>query len=41
MAMGDLQKATLDHVFEMKSVLTPEQYKMLLALTAEGLRRQQ
>lgn len=36
-AMGDLQKATLNHVFEMKAVLRPEQYEKLLQLTADGL----
>lgn len=40
-AMGDLQKATLDHVFAMQEVLTPDQYGTLLRLTAEGLRHQQ
>ncbi|HEY8966316.1 MAG TPA: periplasmic heavy metal sensor [Candidatus Methylacidiphilales bacterium] len=39
-ALGGLQKATLDHVFEMKEVLTPEQYRKLLDLTAESLRSQ-
>ncbi|MDE1171752.1 MAG: periplasmic heavy metal sensor [Verrucomicrobium sp.] len=39
-AMGGLQNATLDHVFEMKAVLTPEQYDKLIRLTSEGLRRQ-
>ncbi|HSI82603.1 MAG: Spy/CpxP family protein refolding chaperone [Candidatus Methylacidiphilales bacterium] len=36
-AMGDLQKATLNHVFEMKSILRPEQSDKLLKLTAESL----
>ncbi|MDE1170664.1 MAG: periplasmic heavy metal sensor [Verrucomicrobium sp.] len=36
-AMGDLQQATLDHLFAMKGVLTPEQYDALLRLTASGL----
>jgi nickel and cobalt resistance protein CnrR len=36
-AMGHLQQATLDHVFEMKEVLTAEQYEKLLNLTANGL----
>lgn len=36
-AMGDLQKATLGHIFEMKAVLTPEQYQKLLELTVQGL----
>jgi len=37
LAMGDLQKATLGHIFEMKTVLTPEQYQKLLELTVQGL----
>jgi len=37
LAMGDLQKATLSHIFEMKEVLTPEQYQKLLELTVKGL----
>jgi nickel and cobalt resistance protein CnrR len=36
-AQGELQKATLEHVFEMKGVLTPEQYQKLLNLTADEL----
>jgi len=32
-----LQEATLEHVFEMKEVLTPEQYQKLLNLTADEL----
>jgi nickel and cobalt resistance protein CnrR len=36
-AQGELQKATLEHVFEMKEVLTPEQYQKLLNLTADEL----
>jgi hypothetical protein len=36
-AMGTLQKATLNHVFEMKAVLGEDQYEKLLQLTAEGL----
>lgn len=36
-AQGELQKATLQHVFEMKEVLTPEQYQKLLNLTANAL----
>lgn len=35
--MGDLQKATIEHVFAMRSVLTPEQGDTLLRLTEEGL----
>ena len=33
-AQGELQEATLRHVFSMKATLTPEQYKKLLDLTA-------
>jgi len=33
-AQGDLQEATLQHVFSMKATLTPEQCKKLLDLTA-------
>ena len=36
-AQGELQKITLQHVFEMKEVLTPEQYEKLLNLTANAL----
>ena len=36
-AQGELQEATLEHVFEMKEVLTPEQYQKLLNLTADEL----
>lgn len=36
-AQGELQKATLRHVFEMKPVLTSEQYDRLLNLTANAL----
>lgn len=36
-AQGQLQDATLRHVFEMKPVLTPEQYSKLLNLTAKAL----
>jgi nickel and cobalt resistance protein CnrR len=36
-AQGELQKATLEHVFAMKVVLTPEQYQKLLNLTADEL----
>ncbi|PTX91901.1 hypothetical protein DB346_23370 [Verrucomicrobia bacterium LW23] len=35
---AQLQKVTLNHVFEMKEVLRPEQYNKLLRLTADGLR---
>jgi Spy/CpxP family protein refolding chaperone len=36
-AQGQLQDATLRHVFEMKPVLKPEQYQKLLNLTANAL----
>ena len=36
-AQGELQKATLEHVFEMKQVLTPEHYRKLLDLTTNEL----
>jgi Spy/CpxP family protein refolding chaperone len=36
-AQGKLQEATLEHVLEMKEVLTPEQYQKLLNLTADEL----
>lgn len=36
-AMGELQNATLQHIFEMKPVLTTQQYDKLLQLTAEAL----
>ena len=36
-AQGQLQDATLRHVFEMKPVLRPEQYEKLLSLTANAL----
>jgi nickel and cobalt resistance protein CnrR len=36
-AMGGMQKATINHLFEMKTVLNPEQYEQLLQLTAQGL----
>lgn len=35
--MGALQMLTIGHVFEMRDVLTPEQYKKLLNLTANAL----
>jgi len=37
-AMGDLQKATITHVFEMRSVLTPAQAEVFDAAVVEGLR---
>lgn len=36
-SQGELQKATIEHVFEMKNVLNPEQYKKLLDLTVDAL----
>lgn len=36
-SMGDLQKVTIGHVFEMKPVLSEEQYQKLLNLTANAL----
>jgi Spy/CpxP family protein refolding chaperone len=36
--MGDLQKETIGHVFEMRAVLTADQYDRLIALTAAALR---
>lgn len=38
-AMGDLQKATLAHIFEMRSVLTPAQAEVFDAAVADALRR--
>lgn len=35
--MGELQMLTLQHVFDMKSVLSPEQYKTLLEFAAGSL----
>lgn len=39
-AMGELQHATLEHIFEMKEVLEPEQYDRLITLTREALESQ-
>lgn len=36
-AQGELQNATLQHIFEMKAVLQPEQYEKLIQLTADAL----
>jgi hypothetical protein len=36
-AMADLQKATLEHLFEMEEVLTEEQYDRLLQLAGDAL----
>lgn len=36
-AMGELQKATLEHLFEMQAVLTPEQSAKLKRLAADAL----
>ena len=38
-AQGELQQAVLDHVFEMRPVLTPQQYDRLISLTADALRK--
>lgn len=38
-AMGDLQKATLAHIFQMRSVLTPAQAEVFDAAVADALRR--
>ena len=38
-AMGDLQKATITHVFEMRAVLTPAQAEVFDAAVADALRR--
>lgn len=37
-AMGDLQKATIAHVFEMRSVLTPAQAEVFDAAVVDALR---
>jgi Spy/CpxP family protein refolding chaperone len=37
-AQGELQQAVLEHVFDMRPVLTPEQYNRLIQLTAQALR---
>lgn len=39
-AMGQLQRATLQHIFEMKEVLEPAQYDKLMELTKEALSHQ-
>lgn len=36
-AMGQLQKTTLEHIFELKEVLDEEQYGHLIELTVQGL----
>jgi Spy/CpxP family protein refolding chaperone len=36
-AMGELQHAAINHVFEMREALTPEQYNKLLHFTADAL----
>lgn len=36
-AQAELQQATIDHVFEMRSELRPDQYDKLLNLTANAL----
>jgi Spy/CpxP family protein refolding chaperone len=37
-AQGELQKAVLDHVFAMRSVLSAKQYDRLVRMTADALR---
>lgn len=37
-AQGELQMVTIAHVFEMKAVLTPDQWDRLMKLTAEALK---
>ncbi|HEY5704823.1 MAG TPA: periplasmic heavy metal sensor [Terrimicrobiaceae bacterium] len=37
-AQGELQQAVLEHVFNMRPVLAPEQYDRLIQLTAHALR---
>ena len=37
MAMGDLQKATLEHVFAMRAILRPDQQARFDAVVAESL----
>ena len=37
-AMGDLQKATIAHVFEMRSVLTPAQAEVFDVAVVDALR---
>ena len=37
-AMGDLQKATISHVFEMRAVLTPEQAEVFDEAVVDALR---
>ena len=36
-AMGEIQIATLEHVFELKDVLDADQYSQLITLTVQGL----
>jgi len=36
-AQSELEKATLEHIFAMKPILTPEQFEKLLKLTSEAL----
>ena len=36
-AMAELQKATIEHLFEMEQALTAEQYNLLLKLAGEAL----
>ncbi len=36
-SMADLQKASIEHLFEMKKVLEPEQFEKLLKITGDTL----
>ena len=36
-AMAELQKATIEHLFEMEDALTAEQYELLLQLAGDAL----
>lgn len=38
-AMADLQKATIEHLFEMEEALSAEQYERLLRLAGDSLRK--
>ena len=35
--MGELQKLSIQHIFEMKTVLTPEQFERLLHYAQQAL----
>lgn len=36
-ALGQLQKATLEHIFELRETLDAEQYERLIEMTAQGI----